>query len=303
MLLHAPSSQTQKEIESLVRDDTFSKLQGRFYSHFVNQEAERYPASLSLLADQVISDNDAYSAKLMGGLAYRDHHFIERGDLVSYKGDQVAWAWWKKKFVEMKNLRDIHPSYNLGLMHSNMWSPSWFTYQFVHSGALHFIANMAFLLIFAGALEVLFGGFLVLSVYLLSGLFAALVFVLLGEGSAVPLIGASGSVSGIMAFFAVVFWNRMVCFLYFLFIPIRGYAGFVYLPAWVTLLMWSLSDLSGLFSTPKAFGGVAHSAHLGGLLAGLIIGLIFMYVRKLKGQSLDYETCPVPSTNKLTVIS
>lgn len=56
--------------------------------------------------------------------------------------------------------------------------------------------------------------------------------------------------------------------------------GFVFLPAWVALLLWAISDMAGYLSTLPELGGVAHTAHLGGEAAGLLTGLTIFSLRR-----------------------
>src|SRR5690606_8718257 len=90
-----------------------------------------------------------------------------------------------------------------------------------------------------------------------------------------------GSVSGIMTLYAVMNWSRPARFFYWFFLPARGLMGFIYLPTWVALVMWAISDLAGYFGTLAELGGVAHTAHLGGEFAGLVIGLLLFELREI----------------------
>jgi membrane associated rhomboid family serine protease len=194
--------------------------------------------------------------------------------------DQVLLNWWRDQLTQLLTSQSIQPSYNLGITSSNIEYSNWITYQFVHSGLSHFFGNMIFLLIFGCFLEPIIGSLAFLLGYLLSGMVAAGTFLLLSGVTAVPLIGASGSVSGIMAIFCVLFWKHPVRYIYFLFIPKRGYAGYVYLPGWITLCLWVLADLAGYLGTWGFFGGIAHSAHLGGELAGCLVGILVLTIRQ-----------------------
>jgi membrane associated rhomboid family serine protease len=140
---------------------------------------------------------------------------------------------------------------------------------------------MLFLLIFGAALELQIGGLAVLVVFLMSGAFAAGVFALMTGVTSSPLVGASGAVSGIMALYCIMNWGRPERYFYWLFLPFRGFMGFVFLPAWVGLLMWALNDMAGYLSTVNELGGVAHTAHLGGELAGAMTALVLYVLRKI----------------------
>ena len=67
----------------------------------------------------------------------------------------------------------------------------------------------------------------------------------------------------------------------------KGYTGIVYLPAWITLVLWLFSDLAGFLGTMQEFGGIAHTAHMGGQIAGVVTGLSIFFVRKYQGRWKD----------------
>lgn len=297
VLTYNNSESLQQRMESYMQDHTYSQIQGSIFAEYIQNHPKRYPANISHLADQVLQKYDHDRQVMLGGMAMRDSYFLRDVDSIESGYDKVAFAWWKKKFKEIEQIREIHPSYNLGVTQNENGFEQWITYQFTHSGMSHFAGNMFFFLIFSTSLEMVIGGLGILIVYLMSGIFAALAFSLLNEASAIPLIGASGAISGIMSLFCVLLWNRGVRYLFFLFVFKRGFAGWIYLPAWVTLMLWTLSDLAGHWSTPTALGGVAYSAHLGGELCGALMGLVLLLLRRMKGlplipQDLPFETKP-----------
>lgn len=277
------SELSQAKLESFIKDDVFSLTQGIVFAKFIDENPHRYPATLQLIAHESLSKIDGDRRRLLGGMAMRDSLFLKNAVAFSetIHGDQVAFKWWKGKFAEAAELRELHPSYGLGVTQTDDGFERRLAYQFAHSGSAHFVGNMIFFLLFASSLELIVGGLGVLITYLFSGVFAALFFSLMNEASAVPLIGASGAVSGVMSLFCVLLWNRKVLYAYFLLIPKKGYAGLVLLPAWVTLVLWFLSDLAGYWATPSELGGIAYSAHVGGEICGALIGLILLGMRQL----------------------
>ncbi|MES3037233.1 MAG: rhomboid family intramembrane serine protease, partial [Bdellovibrionota bacterium] len=102
----------------------------------------------------------------------------------------------------------------------------------------------------------------------------ALIFSQDGMGSLIPMVGASASVSAMIAFVAV---NRRDSGLrYFYFIsPWRGWHGFIFLPAWLLIPFYLISDITAyLTRSGEQVTGIAHSAHLGGSLVGALVGLM-----------------------------
>lgn len=147
---------------------------------------------------------------------------------------------------------------------------SLFSAMFLHGGWLHLFGNMLFLWIFGDNVEHRLGHFTFLCAYLGTGIAATLFFMLFVPGSPIPLVGASGAISGVLGFYYCWFkYNRIKTFV-FLFPFILG----TYLiPARLVLGFYLLVDNLLPFLVNGAGGsGVAHGAHIGGFLAGLAAG-------------------------------
>jgi membrane associated rhomboid family serine protease len=148
------------------------------------------------------------------------------------------------------------------------------TSMFLHGGWAHLIGNMLFLFVFGDNIEDAMGHLSYLLFYLLCGIAAALAQVLLDSTSTIPMIGASGAISGVMGAYIVLFPQGRVRALVFF-----GYFGQVILvPAWIMIGIWfALQLFSGFVSLggPSDIGGVAFWAHVGGFVAGAILVWIF----------------------------
>ena len=155
--------------------------------------------------------------EILGGLAVRDQMFMRYGPDYLFRGDQVAQKRWISSLADINKLREEHPSYKMGVSSSHMSAKRWLSYQFVHSGIVHLMSNMTFLFIFGCMLEPVIGGVTLLLVYLGGGFVAAGSFLMFAGISAVPLVGASGAVSALMALFCVLFAKRNCCLLLFSF--------------------------------------------------------------------------------------
>jgi membrane associated rhomboid family serine protease len=143
------------------------------------------------------------------------------------------------------------------------------TYQFCHGNILHLAGNMLFLWVFGNAVEDRMGPVRVLLFYLACGVAAALVHVLFAFRSTMPMIGASGSIFGVMAAHVVLYPGAIIRSIFFFFIiPFR-----VALPAVIVIGFFFLfAVLSAYFELMYPLGGssaVAVLAHVGGFLAGL----------------------------------
>lgn len=153
-----------------------------------------------------------------------------------------------------------------------------FTSMFLHGGPLHLIGNMLYLWIFADNVEALTGHMRFIGFYLICGVAATLSHIAFSPDSTVPMVGASGAISGVLGAYFVRFPRARVHLLFFFFIIIRVFR----VPAPVMLGVWFLMQLfSGLGSRGQTGGGVAWFAHIGGFLAGIILILFFEKRRKV----------------------
>ena len=145
------------------------------------------------------------------------------------------------------------------------------TSMFLHGGFFHIIGNMLYLWIFGDNVEDAFGHFWFLVVYLFTGVVGSLLQIVLMPGSSIATIGASGAISGVMGAYFVLFPRARVLTV----IPIFFFIRLIYLPAPLLLGFWILLQiLYGCSSVPGTGGGVAYFAHIGGFVAGLILGLL-----------------------------
>ena len=139
------------------------------------------------------------------------------------------------------------------------------TSMFLHSGIAHIAGNMLFLWIFGDNVEDFYGHFTYLLFYLVCGIGSGLLHVLFNLSSAVPALGASGAISGVMGAYALLYPRSRILTLVFIFL--------VPIPAVIILGYWFiLQFLSGISSLGAvASGGVAWWAHVGGFLLGMLI--------------------------------
>jgi membrane associated rhomboid family serine protease len=140
---------------------------------------------------------------------------------------------------------------------------------FIHGGWMHLGGNMLFLWIFGDNLEDEMGHLPFLLFYVLSGLGAGLIHVLSAPLSAVPTVGASGAIAGVMGGYLLMFPKAKVDILIILIIFFR----ILPVPAYIMLGLWlAMQFIGGLGADPDT-GGVAYWAHAGGFGVGLILTL------------------------------
>lgn len=140
------------------------------------------------------------------------------------------------------------------------------THMFLHGGWLHLAFNMLFLWIFGDNLEDALGHVRYLVFYLVCGLAGAGLHIAGDPYGLVPMVGASGAIAGVLGGYLVLFPKARVDVLFFFVVFFRIFA----IPAWIVLGFWfGLQLLHGLDGTQD---GVAYLAHVGGFLAGLVLG-------------------------------
>lgn len=153
----------------------------------------------------------------------------------------------------------------LGLIPRLAWSKlfvwQFFTYMFLHGNFFHILLNMYALWIFGTEIERMWGKREFYKYYFITGVGAGIIHTLITPMSTIPTIGASGAVMGILTAYAVMFPNREITLLLFFILPVR-------MKARTLALFFVVMSLFGGIS--GSADGVAHFAHLGGMLVGYI---------------------------------
>ena len=146
------------------------------------------------------------------------------------------------------------------------------TSMFLHGSWMHLLGNMWFLWLFGNNVEDSMGRLRFVVFYLICGLAAAVGQVLANPNSAIPMVGASGAISGVMGGYLVLYPRVRV----FTLVILGFFFTSVALPAWVMLGYWFLIQfVSGLVAFGGDKGGVAFWAHIGGFVAGVVLIKLF----------------------------
>ena len=146
-----------------------------------------------------------------------------------------------------------------------------FTSMFLHGGLFHVGGNMLYLWIFGDNVEDTLGHFRYLAFYLLSGVGAALAQIVMNPASSVPMVGASGAISGVLGAYLFLFPHANVLTL----VTFGFFIRLVHIPALIVLGFWIVVQLLNGFLSQAARGGegggVAWFAHIGGFVVGVIL--------------------------------
>jgi len=176
------------------------------------------------------------------------------------------------------------PTYLLSLDSSRPVHPflTLFTSMFMHGGLLHIISNMLYLWIFGNNIEDRVGHIKFIFFYILGGIFAAYAHSISDPSSLLPMIGASGAVSGVLGAYLLLFPYAKVHTLIFL----GFFVQVIRLPAFIVIGFWVVIQLiNGMLSKGVVDnGGVAWFAHIGGFLFGIISIKIFLIKRGRRGR-------------------
>jgi membrane associated rhomboid family serine protease len=145
------------------------------------------------------------------------------------------------------------------------------TSMFLHGGWLHLIGNMLYLWIFGDNVEDAMGHGRFAIFYVLCGAGAALAQAIPDPTSTIPMVGASGAISGVLGAYLLLYPHAHVLVA----IPLGFVLHTTQLRAGVVLILWfGLQLLSNLFTAPGS-GGVAFRAHIGGFVVGMVLVLLF----------------------------
>ncbi len=149
--------------------------------------------------------------------------------------------------------------------------PTLFTSMFLHGGWLHLIGNMAYLWSFGDNVEDNFGHLRFFVFYIVAGILAMFAQAAFMPHSALPNLGASGAIAGVLGAYILMFPRGTVRLL--------TNAGIVHLPAVIAIGGWIalqfVSVVGELAKTADSAGGVAYMAHIGGFFAGMVLALLF----------------------------
>ena len=147
------------------------------------------------------------------------------------------------------------------------------TSMFMHGGWMHLIGNMVFFWVFGNNIEDAMGHVRFVVFYLVCGVAAAATQVLINPSSMVPMVGASGAISGVLGGYLLLYPKVRVHAL----LPLGFYITTITLPAYVMLGYWIILQVLGSLPALGAHenGGTAFFAHIGGFVAGLVLIRLF----------------------------
>ncbi|HMT06892.1 MAG TPA: rhomboid family intramembrane serine protease [Pyrinomonadaceae bacterium] len=139
--------------------------------------------------------------------------------------------------------------------------------MFMHGSIMHILGNMMFLWVFGDNLENLLGHVRYAIFYIVCGFAAAVSQIVMDTSLVIPMLGASGAISGVLGGYVLMFPNNQVRALLFNFLTT--------IPAYIALGIWIVYQIVISFLTDSSGGGVAYAAHIGGFIAGFVLIKVF----------------------------
>ena len=180
--------------------------------------------------------------------------------------------------IDLSGVQVVRDSFgNIGqVRHFETPLPVYFNFlssMFMHGDIMHIFGNMLFLWIFGDNLENLLGHIRFAAFYLVCGLAAAFAQIFMDPNSVIPMLGASGAISGVLGGYVLLFPQRQVRAVIFHYLTT--------VPAFVAIGIWIVYQLIVGYLTPAGTGGVAYAAHIGGFIAGLALIKVFAIGRRV----------------------
>jgi membrane associated rhomboid family serine protease len=234
--------------------------------HFLAYSKQEYPELAQDLAK--ISNPAERDAYLMQGILFDrgfDHYLQQAWTnfRIPLTPENETWPKHRKLFEEQRNRLS---SIEGGMTPAEAAPFTFISSQFLHGGWDHLFGNMVFLFLFGFTLETVLRPHVYLGMYLASGLAANFLHLVFNHDSYIPVVGASGAISGLMGMYLALYRLRKIRFFYTVFV----YFGEFRAPALFILPLWLAKELYGHFFIDS---NTAYWAHIGGLLAGA--GMMF----------------------------
>jgi len=247
-VLEAPAYEDylQRQIRLEGREELVSRLEG--FNTLQEQGEEVW------IAATLLFDNEFYQ------------YLLENRGLIWASDQRRAWLAQRSE-IQQRYVNRLSAN-QLGLVPAELSVYTLVTYQFLHGGWGHIIGNLVFLFLLGFTVEKALGAARFLLAYLACGAISGLVFAAFSAGSTVPLVGASGSISGLMGMYVAIYGLQKIRFFYF----VGVYFNYFRAPALAMLPVWLGKEVYDYWFAGAT--GIAYMAHAGGLVAGA--GLVWL---------------------------
>jgi membrane associated rhomboid family serine protease len=197
--------------------------------------------------------------------------------------DSPQFRQWRKKRDAYESLKQKALTYRFGYRPREKNTVGLFTCMYLHGSVMHLVGNMVFLWLFGAFLEAAVGSIWFFVLYSIAGVISSSLFGMMYPFSSGPLIGASGAISGLMGAYGIVFGVRKIRVFY----SLGFYFNYARIPAIVLFPFWLGTEFFMLWTDKQSH--VAYMAHIGGLIAGIMMGAGIRFRKKEQIDSLFYQ--------------
>lgn len=201
-----------------------------------------------------------------------------KNELKGKKTEKTSYVTWRLTREKINTLQQNLSYFKYGLIPAKIKPIDFITSQFLHGSFMHLLGNMIFLFIIGFSIEIAIGRTMYILFYLLSGMAGGVFFCILNLGSELPMVGASGAISGLMGMYLAIYGTRKISFFYW----IAFYFNYFKASALLMLPIWIGKEI---YEALTGDNQVAYSAHVGGML----VGFISLYAAKGKVVTLNEE--------------
>jgi membrane associated rhomboid family serine protease len=247
-----------------------------FDSGLARIEVSRYKTYLLTAEKREISpdvqsekDLDKDTIKRFYVKMQRDEAFLKQlrsGNIIT--PEQEIYSTWRNLRTQYEALLSKIFSVRYGFKPAYANFTTALTYMFIHGNFMHILGNMVFLWLVGCVLELGYGRVFYLLLYLLTGVLSVGLYCLVYLKSTVPLVGASGAISGLMGAYAVAYGRTRIKIFY----SLGFYFNYARVTAIVLLPVWIGNEIFQLYF--GSYQGIAYMAHLGGLVSGGLFGYL-----------------------------
>ncbi|MFC1837314.1 rhomboid family intramembrane serine protease [Thermodesulfobacteriota bacterium] len=272
------------DAETYYMESNLGKIETSLYSQYLSQTDQDEKVSQL----RQFSKDEETLIRAVHGEIEGDAVFLQKiKNLEGLQIQQKVYKKWQELRNEYEELQGMSVSFRYGYKPATGSLLTAFTCMFLHGSPDHLIGNMVFLWIVGSLIEAAGIRIAYLSVYIITGVVAALFFGMVFPHSGQPLVGASGAISGIMGFFTILYGMRRIK----VFFHLGFYFGNARVYAIALLPFWVGKELFQHF-----WGGmsnVAYMAHFGGLVSGALLGLVlkrfYTHMREIEIEDQEDE--------------
>lgn len=266
LLFQLDDGREMQEVKSYYYESGLAEIELPAYrDYLVNRGGDLFVERFS---DRIEDPNTPWFSRLI-----TDGDFIRRLEAGKIIGpEHPEHGRWQRAREGLERRLEETTVWGHGLRPAESEPTTFLTHMFLHGGWFHLIGNMIFLITLGLLLEVALGSLMLIGLYLLSGLGAVSLFIAIQPQGLMPLVGASGAVSGLVGLCGVLYGLRRIRFFYF----IGFYFDYVKAPALVLLGLWLGKELYQYIQFSE-LNNVAFSAHIGGILTGALAGAVVRF--------------------------